>query len=83
MTNADNPADDYTDELASELVDDFILTRYSVEAIEGCLAIWGHSSSCISPLVYLRRPKWIKDGACWSDIVNSIMFSMKPNTAVR
>jgi hypothetical protein len=71
MTNADKP------------INDFILTGYSVEAIEGSLAIWGHSSSCISPLVYLRRPKWIKDDACWDGIVKSIMMSLRPNTAVR
>lgn len=68
---------------STDPADEFILTGYSVEAIEGSLAIWGHSSFCISPLVYLRRPKWIKDDACWADIVKSIMMSLRPNTAVR
>jgi hypothetical protein len=67
---------------STEPADDFILTGYSVEAIEGSLAIWGHSDSCVSPLVYLRRPKWIKSDDCWADIVKSIVISMKPNTAV-
>jgi hypothetical protein len=60
----------------------FIPNSYSVEAINGSLAIWGHSEHCVSPLAYLRRPKWIKDDASWEKIVKSVRFSLDTQTII-
>ena len=61
----------------------FIPNSYSVEAIGGSLAIWGHSEHCVSPLAYLRRPRWIKDGASWEKIVKSVGFSLDTQTIIK
>ena len=36
-----------------------------------------------SPLVYLQRPKWIKDDDCWDKIVNSIRLNLPTNYEVK
>jgi hypothetical protein len=64
------------------------ITRYSIcRPIEGLCkswAIWGGNDedSSISPLVYLTRPKWIKDDASWEKIVNSIKLSLLTDTEI-
>lgn len=38
---------------------------------------WAHSDkNSMSPLVYLQRPKWIKDDASWSRIVAGITIDI-------
>lgn len=39
-------------------------------------AIWGREGSISSPLVYLQRPKWIKDDAAWEKIVESVRLNL-------
>jgi len=39
-------------------------------------AIWGTEGSHTSPLIYLQRPKWIKDDKCWKKIIYSIQLNM-------
>lgn len=35
-------------------------------------SVWGQSGSIILPLLYLRRPKWIKNDSEWEFIVNKV-----------
>ena len=30
----------------------------------------------IAPLIYLQRPKWIKDDECWEKIVQSVRITL-------
>lgn len=64
------------------------ITRYSIcrpiEGSRGAWAIWGscEEDGSTSPLVYLTRPKWIKDDASWEKIVNSIKLSLPADTQI-
>ena len=50
------------------------------QPIEGLVkqyAIWvGDGSTRIAPLVYLQRPKWIKDDKVWEHVVQSIRLEL-------
>lgn len=35
------------------------------------------------PLVYLQRPKWIKDDDCWQKIVDSVRLQLPKNFEVK
>ena len=39
-------------------------------------AVWGHEGNSLVPLIYIQRPKWIKDDAVWSQIVESIRLDL-------
>ena len=40
-------------------------------------AIWGRGRTTASaPLVFLQRPKWIKDDEVWRKIVNSVHLKL-------
>ena len=40
-------------------------------------AIWGRGKENVSaPLIYLQRPKWIKDDAAWRKIVSSVQLKL-------
>lgn len=43
-------------------------------------SIWINSSSQTWPLIYLQRPKWIKDDNDWEMIVDSIEINLKRGT---
>jgi len=38
--------------------------------------VWAQEGSVTSPLIYLQRPKWIKDDAAWLKIVESIRLEL-------
>lgn len=65
------------------------LGKYSVEPpIEGLTkrwAIWGHDAekNSMAPLVYLERPKWIKDDSAWEKIVRGIELNLKMMAEIR
>ena len=47
-------------------------------------AIYGHySENKMIPLVYLQRPKWIKDDTAWQAIVGSIQLLLPSGTDIR
>ncbi len=48
-------------------------------------AIWGRDSNtnCSVPLVYLQRPKWIKDGDAWRKIALSIQLKLPKGYEVK
>lgn len=46
-----------------------VCKQHAILATEGCTT---------SPIVYLQRPKWIKDDAAWERIVKSIRLDL-PN----
>ena len=46
-------------------------------------AIWIKDVCCISPLVYLQRPKWIKDDAIWNEIVSSVRINLPVGKEVK
>lgn len=46
-------------------------------------AIWASSGSLTVPLVYLRRPKWIKDDASWQSILDAIEFKLQQGIVIR
>ena len=56
------------------------IESYTVEGpIDGLVkqyAIWIKDNGCISPLVYLQRPKWIANDAQWLAIVHSIRLTL-------
>lgn len=39
-------------------------------------AIWGGEGNGFAPLVYLQRPKWIKDDTVWDKIVKGIRLEL-------
>lgn len=39
--------------------------------------------NCWYPLVYLQRPKWIKDDAAWAEICRSVKISLKRDFEVK
>jgi hypothetical protein len=39
-------------------------------------AIWGGTENQHMPLVYLQRPKWIKDDEAWQRIVDSVSLNL-------
>ena len=59
---------------------------YSVEGpIEGLIkqhAVWAEEGSCIFPLIYLQRPKWIVKDDQWKKIVNSVRLTLPENFEV-
>jgi hypothetical protein len=64
------------------------ITRYSIcRPIKGICkswAIWGGNDEdgSTAPLVYLTRPKWIKDDASWERIVTSIKVGLLSQTDI-
>ncbi len=46
-------------------------------------AIWATRGSVAAPLVYLRRPKWIKDDASWQAILDAIEFQLPQGIVIR
>lgn len=48
-------------------------------------AIWGQDSkkNSVSPLIYLQRPKWIKDDDVWQQIVNSVRLNLPSNLEIK
>lgn len=40
-------------------------------------AVWGSGEgAACSPLVFLQRPKWIKDDAVWRKIVDAVSLNL-------
>lgn len=46
-------------------------------------AVYGHSGNAMSPLFYIKRPKWIKDDSCWQQIIKSIHLSIPSGTKIK
>jgi len=49
------------------------------EPIEGLCkqhAIWIYEGCVTAPLIYLQRPKWIKDDSVWEQIIQSVFLSL-------
>ena len=47
-------------------------------------SIWGQfQSNCISPLIYLQRPKWIKDDEVWKQVCESVKIELPENFEVK
>lgn len=48
-------------------------------------AIWAGNKSGNShvPLIYLQRPKWIKDDAKWEEIVSSLVLNLNKSMDVK
>lgn len=63
------------------------ITRYHISGpVKGLWkqsAIVGSSGVYSSPLVYLQRPKWIKDDEVWKKIVESIQLNLPVDLEVR
>lgn len=57
-----------------------LLKSYSVDGpVEGLCkqqAVWGHSGVRACPLIFLQRPKWIKDDSVWQKIVDSVKLDL-------
>jgi hypothetical protein len=53
-----------------------VCKQYSIMAREA-------KSNGYSALVYLQRPKWIKDDACWQKIVDSIHLNLPKDYEVK
>lgn len=62
-----------------------------VEKIEICgpvNGLWKSHAICIqegnssAPIMYISRPKWIKDETKWKEIVNSLQLSIKAGTEI-
>lgn len=51
-------------------------TSGPIKGVSKQSAIWGSNGTQTSPIVYLQRPKWIKDDACWDMIVKSISINL-------
>lgn len=64
------------------------ITHYSVTSPWGgikqhsIMVRSGEDSNCYFPLVYLQRPKWIKDDTAWEAICNSIQLNIPNNFEV-
>ena len=41
-----------------------------------CILVKDEAVGCFMPLVYLQRPKWIKDDAAWEKIVKSVRLTL-------
>lgn len=39
-------------------------------------AVWGHNGVGACPLIFLQRPKWIKDDGVWQKIVDSVKLDL-------
>ena len=63
------------------------VTHYHIEkGVTGLCkqhAIWGRDGNACAPLVYLQRPKWIKDDAVWEQLVNSIQLKFPKGKEVK
>jgi len=46
-------------------------------------AIVGREKNKLAPLVYLQRPKWIKDDEVWRKIVGSVQLRLRRNLEVK
>lgn len=46
-------------------------------------AIVGREGYSIAPLIYLQRPKWIKDDDCWNKIINSVTIKLPKGYEVK
>lgn len=47
-------------------------------------AVWARGEDgAHSPLIYLQRPKWIKDDAAWNRIVASVRVNLPKNFEVK
>lgn len=46
-------------------------------------AIVGRERTTVAPLVYLQRPKWIKDDAIWKKIVGSVQLQLPQNFEIK
>lgn len=47
--------------------------------IEGLVkqhAIWAEEGTCMAPLIYLQRPKWISNDAQWKKICESVRLEL-------
>ena len=40
-------------------------------------AVWVNSGSVSAPLIYLQRPKWIKNDEVWNEIVKSVRIDLR------
>lgn len=47
-----------------------------VEGLCKSYGAWGMSDNVCTPLIYFRRPKWIKDDECWDKIVKSVRINL-------
>jgi hypothetical protein len=67
--------------------DGFTPTSYSLcgpqDGLSQGHAIWASSGSLAVPLVYLRRPKWIKNDASWQAILDAIEFKLQQGIVIR
>jgi hypothetical protein len=56
------------------------LTHYGVDGpVKGICkqsAVWGREGHSAAPLVFLQRPKWIKDDLAWKKIIESIQLRL-------
>ena len=56
------------------------LTTYSVGGpVEGLCkqhAVWGSNGVQSCPLIFLQRPKWIKDDSAWQKIVDGVKLEL-------
>lgn len=46
-------------------------------------ALWGEFETYQSPLIYFKRPKWIKDDQCWARLLESIRLEVNETFEVR
>lgn len=49
---------------------------HPIEGLSKQYAIWISDSERSMPLVYLQRPKWIKDDEAWERVVLSIHLNL-------
>jgi len=50
---------------------------------QNCIIARDDAKMGYSPIVYLQRPKWIKDDSCWKKIVESIQLKLPKNFEVK
>jgi hypothetical protein len=71
----------------SESIQPFIAESYSIcqglGSTPSSWGAWASSGNHASPLFYIRRPKWIKDDACWKKIVKSIKITLLAGTEIK
>lgn len=57
------------------------LIRYSISTDKWPVrspTVWGYGDveNYVAPILYIRRPKWIKDDGVWEQIVQSIRLDL-------
>ena len=51
-------------------------TQPPIKGVCKSSAVWARQGGAIFPLIYLQRPKWIKNDEAWKKVVESVRIAL-------